>query len=139
MSGSANASAACTGDCSASANANMTMSATQTMRVDGNVGGGYARPVGRVRGTYTAPGYARVPVYVVENTDGRVRLEWGYRGGTCHVRYTEATQSVYKYATAASCDEGGVTIGGLVPGKKYRFQVRQNEGGWSRAVVVKAG
>jgi hypothetical protein len=132
---SANSSASCTGDCSASSNSSVSVQTSQTMRVDSG-DAGYYRPVSY---RYHAPARAYVqPVYIVSNSDGQVRLDWGYRGGTCHVRYGEANQSWYKYATAAGCDDGGVTIGGLVPGVKYRFQVHQNEGAWSRAVVVRA-
>jgi hypothetical protein len=145
MSGSANASSTCTGgDCNTSAQTSINTSMSQTMSADMGGGPAYAPSYAYVNTVYrTRPsrmGYARVQqVYVVENNNGQVRLDWGYRGGTCHVRYTEATSANYKYFTSAGCDEGGVTISGLVPGRKYRFQVRQNEGAWSRAVVVKAG
>lgn len=69
------------------------------------------------------------PTYMnmVSNTEGKVWLSWSFRsgdGGTCHIRYTEVGESVYKYATAASCNDGGVMIGGLVPGQRYKFAVR---------------
>lgn len=57
------------------------------------------------------------------------------RGGTCHVRYTEANQSVWKYNTSAGCDDTGVTVGGLQSGQKYKFQVRQDGGAWSRVMT----
>jgi hypothetical protein len=76
-----------------------------------------------------------VPSTVVMMADGQVRLSWGMRGGTCHVRYTEANQGYWKYETSAGCDDGGVTIGGLQPGVKYKFQVRQDNGAWSRVMV----
>lgn len=74
----------------------------------------------------------------VEPTYGAVYLSWNLRGGTCHVRYTESNQNWYKYATATACDNGGVTIGGLVPGRWYRFQVRQDNGYWLKAITRKA-
>jgi hypothetical protein len=74
----------------------------------------------------------------VRRSDGQVRLTWDMRGGTCHVRYTEVGASTYKYETSTSCDDGGITIGGLTPGVSYRFQVRQHDGGWSLPVTVKA-
>lgn len=77
-------------------------------------------------------------VWAARAREGQVRLTWGFRGDTCHVRYTEARESSYKYTTSASCDDGGVTIGGLVPGVKYRFQVQQGTGYWSKPVVVLA-
>lgn len=131
----AQGSANCTGDCNTSVSSSVSVSTSQRMVLDGDVQPTYSRRThGRVLGrTYIQP------VYIVENADGQVRLDWGYRGGTCHVRYTEANQTYYKYATAASCDDGGVTISGLIPGDKYRFQVRQDNGAWSRAVTVKAG
>ncbi len=79
-----------------------------------------------------------VAMVYVDRTDGQVRLNWDMRGGTCHVRYTEASARSYRYATAAGCDDGGVTIGGLTPGVTYRFQVRQDDGVWSLPVTVKA-
>lgn len=79
-----------------------------------------------------------VPSTVVMLNDGQVRLNWGMRGGTCHVRYTEAKSSVWNYSTAAGCDEAGVTINGLKTGVNYKFQVRQNDGAWSRVMVGKA-
>lgn len=72
------------------------------------------------------------------DTSGEVRISWDHRGGTCHVRYTEAGSKYFKYATSAACDEGGVTIGGLKTGKNYRFQVRKDSGAWSRSMTVRA-
>lgn len=69
---------------------------------------------------------------------GEVKLTWSHRGGTCHVRYTEANVRSYRYSTNADCDEGGVTIGGLTRGKAYRFQVKQDDGYWSRAFTRNA-
>lgn len=77
-------------------------------------------------------------VWVRPADDGQVRLSWDLRGGTCHVRYTEAGASGYNYETSTNCDDGGITIGGLVSGKNYRFQVRKDDGAWTRAVTVKA-
>lgn len=70
--------------------------------------------------------------------DAMVTLRWPQRGGTCHIRYTEAGQRHYKYTTAASCDQGELTIGGLTAGQRYRFQVRQDNHSWSRPVTVRA-
>ena len=131
VSSSGNASVTCEGNCTGSAEANSSATGRQWQRTEVTVGGA-AYPTravakrGRVAGAY-----------VGWSADGEVRLNWSLRGGTCHVRYTEASESVYKYATSASCDDGGVTIGGLTPGVSYRFQVRQNDGPWSRAVVVR--
>ena len=69
---------------------------------------------------------------------GQVRLTWPMRGGTCHVRYTENSESGYKYATSASCDDGGMTIGGLQSRQMYRFQIKQDDGEWSRTTRLMA-
>lgn len=90
-----------------------------------------------VPGSYVPAGYIAAP-YISYLADGQAYLGWGFRGGTCHVRYTESGESYYKYATAASCDDGGVTIGGLTPGVKYRFIVSQDNRAWSRPVTIKA-
>lgn len=73
-----------------------------------------------------------------ENTDGEAYLSWGWRGGTCHIRYTENNYRNYKYSTSAACDDGHLTIGGLQPGRLYRFQVRQDNGVWSKPIRIKA-
>lgn len=73
-----------------------------------------------------------------ENTDGEVRLSWDHRGGICHIRYTEVNSRAYKYSTSAACDQGEITVGGLVQGRNYRFQVRKDDGSWSKPTVVKA-
>jgi hypothetical protein len=70
--------------------------------------------------------------------DGEVRLNWELRGGTCHVRYTEAGAKGYNYYTSTNCDDGEITIGGLVRGKAYRFQVRKDDGVWTKAVTVRS-
>jgi hypothetical protein len=92
-----------------------------------------------VRGKYVRPVMVRTAwVTPVVMDEGQVRLSWGYRGGTCQVRYTETTRNWYAYATAAGCDDGGITINGLQAGVNYRFQVKPENGVWSRAVVVRA-
>ncbi len=84
-------------------------------------------------------GYVNMSSAYVQNAaDGQVWLGWGMRGGTCHVRYTENVSKVYTYATAASCDEGGVTIGGLQSGTNYRFEVSQDRNRYSLPVVITA-
>jgi len=70
--------------------------------------------------------------------DGQVRLSWPIRGGTCQVRYSEANHSGWKYATSTGCDDSGVTIGGLQPGWRYKFQVQQDNGPWSRVMTGRA-
>jgi hypothetical protein len=130
VSSSSNASVTCTGECNGSASANSSASGRQWQRSEvksGSITRSY-KPTKK----YTAT------AYIGWNNEGTIRLNWGMRGGTCHVRYTEANKSTYKYATSAGCDDGGVTIGGLTPGVRYRFQVRQNDGAWSRAVTAKA-
>jgi hypothetical protein len=119
------------GDCSGSAEA--TSNGKQNQRVE-------AAPTGYKAGkaTYRKGKALWMPATVVMMDDGQVRLNWGMRGGTCHVRYSEANQSAWKYQTSASCDEGGVTIGGLQSGVKYKFQVRQDNGAWSKIMVGKA-
>lgn len=77
-------------------------------------------------------------VWVHPAAHGEVRLSWDLRGGTCHVRYNEATTAGYNYSTSTSCDDGEIRIGGLVAGQNYRFQVRQDDGAWSRAITVRA-
>ncbi len=67
-------------------------------------------------------------------TNGYATVTWPHRGGTCTVRYTEAAARWYKYTTAAACDAGEATIGGLIPGRAYRFQVRQGSSNWERPV-----
>ncbi|HYD35116.1 MAG TPA: fibronectin type III domain-containing protein [Vitreimonas sp.] len=138
---SSNASVTCEGNCNGSAEANSSVTGRQyqRMEVSGNAGTTYvARPARRYVKTKTKYVHSRAATPVVWVSEGAVRLTWSLRGGTCHVRYTEASEAVYKYATAASCDDGGVTISGLTPGIRYRFQVRQNDGGWSGSVIVKA-
>lgn len=72
------------------------------------------------------------------NTKGEVEITWDLRGGSCEVRYTEAKNARYKYFTSTSCDDGGITIGGLHPGMKYRFQVRKEGEGWQSPVTLRA-
>lgn len=86
----------------------------------------------------TAAPVANAQVVVPMASNGAVRLSWGWRGGTCNVRYTEASEVVYKYATSAGCDEGGVTISGLAPGQKYKFQVSPDNVNWSKVVATTA-
>lgn len=88
--------------------------------------------------TYTHRRHAQRPVWVRPAAHGEVHLTWDHRGGTCHVRYTESTSAGYNYHTSTNCDEGGITIGGLVSGKSYRFQVQKDDGAWSRARTVRA-
>jgi hypothetical protein len=72
------------------------------------------------------------------NKTGTVDLGWAHRGGSCHVRYTEANQTVYKYQTVANCNQAQMTISHLVPGVKYKFQVSQDNHHWSYAVMAVA-
>lgn len=67
------------------------------------------------------------------NRDGEVVVFWSQRGGTCTIRYTEASSRSYNYQTTTACDEGQLTIGGLVPGRAYRFQIKKDTGRWSSA------
>lgn len=76
--------------------------------------------------------------YVNRDTSGKIRLDWDHRGGTCHVRYTEANMQWYKYYTSIGCDDGAITIGGLQSGVAYRFQVKKDNGGWSNPVTATA-
>lgn len=69
-------------------------------------------------------------VNVRTHRSGEVALSWSWRSGTCEVRYTESNVSHYKYSTLVACNQGGVTIGGLMPGKSYRFQIRNTEHEW---------
>jgi hypothetical protein len=69
---------------------------------------------------------------------GTAVVEWAHRGGSCHVQYTEVGQTVYKYQTVASCDQGQVTIGHLTLGVSYKFQVSQNGEHWSVPVTAMA-
>ncbi|MBP9820127.1 fibronectin type III domain-containing protein [Candidatus Woesebacteria bacterium] len=66
---------------------------------------------------------------------GSVRLTWEPQDGTCLIRYTEARRSDFAYATSTSCNEGEITIGGLVPGRNYRFQVKIENDDWSKPIV----
>ncbi len=120
----------------------MTGSAGADRGYNGAVGGGYTQTnrnyVYRQPKT-TKTGYGYVPGMYINGLDnGQVWLGWGVRGGTCHVRYTENRSRTYQYATATSCDEGGITIGGLQPGMKYRFQISQDRNRWSQPVVITA-
>lgn len=100
----------------------------QSQQMNENWGGnGYRYNRGYVR-YYAAPAA----------TYGQAYLGWGMRGGTCHVRYTENSNRGYKYNTSAACDDGGMIIGGLRSGWTYRFQVRKDDGAWSRPVRIKA-
>jgi hypothetical protein len=69
---------------------------------------------------------------------GQAYITWGWRGGTCHIRYTENGNGNYKYYTSAACDDGNATIGGLRPGWVYRFQVKKEDGGWGKPIRIKA-
>lgn len=76
--------------------------------------------------------------YWNSDTSGQVTLNWGYRGGTCYVRYTEAVNRYYNYNTQTGCDDGHIIIGGLQTGVKYRFQVKQDNGYWSSPITATA-
>ncbi|MBD3279806.1 MAG: hypothetical protein GF390_03800 [Candidatus Pacebacteria bacterium] len=69
---------------------------------------------------------------------GTVNVGWVYRGSSCHVRYTEADQQMYKYDTVTNCDSGQLTIGHLTAGVKYRFVVSQDGTHWSAPVYAYA-
>src|SRR5258708_2780216 len=71
-------------------------------------------------------------------TNGAVKLGWNYRGGNCTIRYTEVGQQAYKYMTTTGCNDGGIIIGGLVPGQKYKFQVSPDGVNWSKPVASMA-
>ena len=73
-----------------------------------------------------------------KDTSGEVSINWDHRGGTCHVRYGESTSRGYRYSTSASCDDGGMTIGGLQTGKNYRVQYRKDSGAWSAPKTYRA-
>ena len=132
LSNTAKASVTCTGSCSGSAEATQNGKQSQKIELPSPV---TEMHTGRViRYNYSHGRVVHVPATVIMMADGQVRLSWGMRGGTCHVRYTEANQNVWKYNTSAGCDDGGVTIGALQSGTKYKFQVRQDNGDWSRAM-----
>lgn len=138
LTNSAKTSITCNGECSGSAE--VTQNAKQSQKIEMSPTAKHYK--------YVAPKYKSVknknlkavyvPSAVVIMNDGQVRLNWGMRGGTCHVRYTESNMNVWKYNTSAGCDEGGVTINGLQSGVSYKFQVRQDNGAWSRVMVGKA-
>jgi hypothetical protein len=131
LSNTAKTSVTCNGECSGSAEA--TQHGKQSQKIEMQTPVMHtAKPV---KYNYRAGKVVYVPSTVVMMADGHVRLSWGMRGGTCHVRYTESNQNVWKYNTSAGCDEGGTTIGGLQSGVKYKFQVRQDNGAWSRTMV----
>lgn len=78
-------------------------------------------------------------VSMMPNAEGKVLLTWDARGGTCNFGYTEAGQQVYKYRTSAGCDGGSLWVGGLVPGRSYRFVMSQgNWEAWSRPQHARA-
>jgi len=67
-------------------------------------------------------------------TAGKVNInwqDWDWNGGTCYVQYTEANSNTYRYNTSTACDNDEITIGGLVPGTSYRFQIKKDNGTWS--------
>jgi len=68
------------------------------------------------------------------DTSGQATVSWPFRGGTCTIYYTESSARVYHYSTSTACDNGQLTIGGLVPGRSYRFQVKSDAGRWTRPV-----
>lgn len=71
-------------------------------------------------------------------TDGEVKLTWGLRDGTCHIQYRRVGQTGWPHATATSCNNGEVTIGGLEEGKNYQFRIKKNDGHWSRPLTRRA-
>jgi hypothetical protein len=74
--------------------------------------------------------------YYWSDTSGTVALNWGYRGGDCHVRYGYAELGGFMpFATVFPCDQGTGVVGGLESGKKYAFQIHQDNGGWSNVTV----
>jgi hypothetical protein len=89
------------------------------------------------KASYRAHVYAERPAAVggwtmVANPEGRILLTWDERNGaTCHIIYTEANQTWYKYSTAASCAQGRLVVGGLTPGVRYKFRVSPDHNGWS--------
>lgn len=62
--------------------------------------------------------------------NGHATVTWSPGEGTCTIRYTENNSRWYKYTTSANCTDGHVTIGGLVPGRTYRFQVKSDGSYW---------
>lgn len=74
------------------------------------------------------------------NNVGTANVGWSNRGGSCHIAYTEAGQTVDKYHTVANCDQASLEIGHLTPGVKYAFRVMEDGGVWSgRVYAVAAG
>jgi len=69
---------------------------------------------------------------------GTVNVGWAYRGGTCHVRYTESNQQMYKYRTASNCDAGSVEVGHLTPGVSYKFSVSPDGNNWTHGMTAVA-
>mgnify|MGYP001175360096 CR=1 FL=1 len=105
----------------------------QSQKVVIDDGAGYTmRPYGHSKGRGNKGMWAKPA------SSGEVRLTWDMRGGTCFVRYTEAGSAGYNYETSTGCDNGTITIGGLTPGRNYRFQVRKDDGAWSQPITVKA-
>lgn len=72
------------------------------------------------------------------NTNGEVRLTWSMKDGTCHIQYRKVGQAGWPYSTAADCNNGEVTIGGLEEGKNYQFRIKKNDGKWSRPMTKRA-
>lgn len=119
----------CSGDCFAKSKSSMSQS--QKMSFGDDHGG-------RNRNESDDRGHIRRFRWSHDNSDGEVRLSWNQRGGTCTVRYTEASARNYNYTTSAACDDGSMTIGGLVPGRAYRFQVKKDNENWSKAIRLVA-
>lgn len=67
---------------------------------------------------------------------GTVKLGWSNRGGSCDVKYTEAGQQTYKYATVTNCDSAVLEVGHLTPGVKYKFVVSNDDHVWSAPVYA---
>jgi hypothetical protein len=73
------------------------------------------------------------------SSTGQVLVNWGVRGGTCNIRYTEAKEGYFKYRTSAGCDEAQHVVGSLQPGEDYRFQIAQdNWTNWSGNGLARA-
>ncbi len=72
------------------------------------------------------------------NQHGTTQIGWSSRGSSCHIKYTEAGQNVYKYETVAPCDQAMIEIGHLTPGVTYKFMVKQDGATWSPVVTARA-
>lgn len=120
---------------SQSTNTNRSYSSSYSSNNNGNTNGTNYRPTNGMMNHRYNNGYMRLNN---RNRYGQVELGWDYQGGTCHVRYSEATSQDYRYSTSTNCDEGSMVISGLQYGKNYRFQVKQDDGEWSPPVIMRA-